>query len=305
MAPILLIGCRAVKVETVTITLGLFGVNNGVCTTPDAVAEVGVLAEELGYDSLWIGEHAVLPRPWAQPSPLQPEHRILDPLVTLAFLAARTERIRLATGIVILPQRNPVLLAKELASLDVLSSGRLIFGLGVGYLEPEMRAIGVSMADRGQRADEYIQAMRTLWVDEEPSFAGKHVQVAGVDAYPRPVQRPLPLAIGGRSQAAMDRAARHGDGWFGWRLDLDTTGPTIERLRAAADRAGRDFDELTITLAPTEPLSPEVVDAYAKLGVHRLVAVLTDNFKDGTGATLDAMVDFVRQNAPERMGLAA
>jgi probable F420-dependent oxidoreductase len=289
----------------VTITLGFFGVNNGVCTTPDAVAEVGVLAEELGYDSLWIGEHAVLPRPWAQPSPLQPDHPILDPLVTLAFLAARTERIRLATGIVILPQRNPVVLAKELASLDVLSSGRLLFGLGVGYLEPEMRAIGVSMADRGRRADEYIQAMRTLWTDEEPSFAGKHVRIAGVDAYPRPVQQRLPLVIGGHSQAALDRAARHGDGWLGWRLDLDKAGPMIDGLRAAADRAGRDFAELTITIAPAEQLSPEVVAGYAKLGVHRLVAVLTDNFKGGTGTTLDAMVDFVRQNAPERMGLAA
>jgi probable F420-dependent oxidoreductase len=225
-------------------------------------------------------------------------------LVAFGFLAARTRRIRLATGVVILPQRNPVVLAKQLASLDVLSGGRLTFGLGVGYLEPEMRTIGVPMANRGRQADEYIQAMRTLWDDEEPLFEGKHVRIAGVDAHPRPVQRPLPVVVGGRSRAALDRAARYGDGWYGWRVDLDSTGRLVDGLHAAATRAGRDFTELSITVTPVEPLTPEIVRRYARLGVHRLVVALADNFRGDTGTTLSAMEDFVRRNAPERLGAA-
>lgn len=285
-----------------TIALGLFGVNNGVCTAPDAVAHIGVLAEELGYDSLWIGEHVVLPRPWAAPSPLDPAHPVLDPLVTLGFLAARTRRIQLATGIVILPQRNPVVLAKQLASLDVLSEGRLIFGAGVGYLEPEMRAVGVPMADRGRRADEYLQAMRTLWDDEKPSFEGKYVRIDGVDAHPRPVRSPLPVIVGGRSRGALERAARYGDGWYGWRIDVSSAGRLIGELRAAAERAGRDVTELSITVTPAEPLTPDVVREYARLGVHRLVVAFAENFKADTGATMRDMEDFVRRNAPDRVG---
>src|SRR5436190_367554 len=113
------------------------------------------------------------PRPRVRPSPIEPDYPILDPLIALTFVAARTSRIRLGTGIVILPQRNPLVLAKELASLDVLSGGRLVFGLGVGYLEPEMRALGVPMEARGTRSDEYLQAMRSLWTDEAPEFHGR------------------------------------------------------------------------------------------------------------------------------------
>lgn len=284
------------------VALGIFGVNNGVCTTPDVVAHIGGLAEELGYDSLWIGEHVVLPRPWVAPSPLAPAHPVLDPLVTLGFLAASTRRIRLATGVVILPQRNPVVLAKQLASLDVLSGGRLTFGFGVGYLEPEMSAVGAPMAHRGRRVDEYLQAMRTLWHDDEPSFEGRHVRIAGVDAHPRPVQRPLPVVIGGRSPAALDRTARHGDGWYGWRVDLASAGKLVDRLRTAADRAGRDFAELSITVTPVEPLTPELVGRYGELGVHRLVVALSENFQGSSGTALSAMEDFVRRNAPERLG---
>ena len=112
--------------------LGLFATNMGVCATAEGAARIGALAEELGYDSLWMGEHVVAPNPWVAPSPIQPDFPILDPLVALGFMAGVTERVRLATGIVILPQRNPVVLAKQLATLDVLSRGRVIFGMGVG-----------------------------------------------------------------------------------------------------------------------------------------------------------------------------
>ena len=151
-------------------TIGLFAVNSHACADPEAAAQVAVLAERLGYDSLWAGEHVVVPSPRVDPSPMDPDEPILDPLVALAHLAAHTERILLGTGVIILPQRNPLVLAKQLASLDVLARGRLIVGLGVGYLEPEMTAIGVPMAGRGPRADEYLAAMRSLWEDEAPSY---------------------------------------------------------------------------------------------------------------------------------------
>ncbi len=190
-------------------TLGLFGLNQGELASPDAMSGAATLAEELGYDSVWLGEHLVVPSPWQPPSPMHPLDPIFDSLVALAYLAARTERIRLATGIVILPQRNPVVLAKQVATLDALSGGRLTLGVAAGYLEPEMSAVGVPMKGRGRRVEEHLAAMRALWEAEAPVHSGEHVAFAGVDAHPRPVQRPLPVVIGGHSPAAHRRAARH------------------------------------------------------------------------------------------------
>src|SRR5262249_50566535 len=155
------------------------------------------LAEELGYDSLWMGEHIVVPDPHVRPSPMQPTDPILDGVAALAFLAGITERIRLATGIVILPQRNPLVVAKQLASVDVVSGGRVTSGSGVGYLGPAMAAIGVPRERRGARADEYLAAMRALWEADQPAYEGEFVSFSGVNAYPRPVQRPVPVIVGG------------------------------------------------------------------------------------------------------------
>src|ERR687891_1428318 len=126
-------------------TIGLFAINSHACAEPDNAARIATLAERLGYDSLWAGEHVVVPSPRVAPSPMEPDEPILDPFVPLAHLAALTDRVRLGVGVVILPQRNPLVLAKQVASLDVLSGGRLVLGMGVGYLEPEMRAVGVPM----------------------------------------------------------------------------------------------------------------------------------------------------------------
>ena len=142
---------------------GLYGINVGPCADPEVSARVARAAEEAGFDSLWTAEHVVLPDPQVPPSPVGPRENLLDPLASLAFLAGQTARVKLATGIVILPQRNPVVLAKELASVDVVSGGRLTFGLGAGYLKPEFEALGAPYADRGARADEYIYVIRTLW----------------------------------------------------------------------------------------------------------------------------------------------
>src|SRR5580658_3112472 len=153
--------------------IGLFGINFGVISTPDAMARVAKAAEEAGFDSVWTGEHVVLPDPRVPPSPSDPQTCILDPLVALSYVAAHTARLRLGTGIIILPQRNPLVLAKELTTVDVLSNGRLIFGLGVGYLEPEFRALGAPFEQRGAVADEAIEVLKALWTMEKPAHRGQ------------------------------------------------------------------------------------------------------------------------------------
>ena len=180
-----------------SLRFGLFSMNSGPCSHPEAAARIARAAEAAGFDSLWAGEHVVLPDPQVPPSPMKPLDRILDPVVALTYLAAHTSRVRLGTGIIILPQRNPLVLAKELASLDVLSGGRLIFGIGVGYLEPEFRALGAPFEARGRVTDEYLGAMRAIWSEDKPAFQGQHVSFAGVQAHPQPVQRPTPpIAVG-------------------------------------------------------------------------------------------------------------
>jgi len=276
-------------------TVGLFAVNSHACSEPRAAAEVGRLAERLGYDSLWAGEHVVVPSPRVEPSPMEPEEPILDPLVALAHLAAHTERVRLGTGVIILPQRNPVVLAKQVASLDVLSGGRLILGIGVGYLEPEMTAIGVPMAGRGSRSDEYLAAMRSLWEDEAPAFHGKFVDFEGVDAQPRPVQRPLPVVVGGHSERAFLRAARHADGWYGFLTGLRAMAEYREGLRAAIERTGRT-EPLHISVSPSRRMDAETVRAYAELGVQRLILAPPPNLPLGD------VLAFAEANAPDRIG---
>src|SRR5262245_55428050 len=152
---------------------GLFGINMGPCSAPGAASRVARAAEEAGFESLWTGEHVVLPDPQAPPSPVPPLEPMLDPTVALTFLAAHTKTIRLGTGIIILPQRNPLVLAKELASLDVLSGGRLIFGIGIGYLEPEFAALGIPFADKGARTEDYVKAMIAIWSMEKPAYSGR------------------------------------------------------------------------------------------------------------------------------------
>ncbi len=252
--------------------LGLFALNQH-ADGREVLGRIAPLAEELGYDSLWMGEHVVVPDPHTPPSPMQPRDPILDPLVALAFAAAHTERMLLATGIIILPQRNPLVLAKQLASLDRVTGGRLLFGMGVGYLEPEMAAIGVPMERRGTRAVEYLQAMRALWEQEQPAFEGEFVRFSGVNAHPRPLQEPLPVVMAGHSSAAHRRAARYAQGWYGFMLDLDATAEQVKGLDAALAEAGRTRDGFEITVTPRGRLDAEQVAAYGRLGVDRLVLV--------------------------------
>jgi probable F420-dependent oxidoreductase len=278
------------------VTLGLFLMNAYACAEPAGAARVAGLAEALGYDSLWVADHVALPSPRVDPSPLDPADPLLDPVVALTHLAAHTQRIALGTGCVVLPQRNPVVLAKQLASVDVISGGRLIFGLAVGYLEPELRAVGVPMAGRGARTDEYLAAMRALWYDDEPAFHGVHVSFADVDSRPRPLQHRVPVVVGGHSAAAHRRAAIGADGWFGFLLGLRAAAAQIDALRVASATSGRQGPALHISVAPSRPLDPGVVGAYADLGVDRLIVV------PPPGLALADLEGFVEDHAPRRIG---
>lgn len=254
---------------------GLFGINTGPCAEPEGAERVAITAEDAGFDSLWTGEHVVLPDPQEPPSPAPPRMPFLDPAVALAHVAAYTERIALATGIVILPQRNPLVLAKELASVDVISEGRLWFGYAAGYLHQEFEALGIDFDDRGDRCDEYLEAMVELWSSESPSFDGDTVSFSGIDAHPRPVQQPHPkLVVGGQSPPAYRRAQRRANGWYGFMLTVEQAEACLADLTVAGREVERpvELGELEITVTPPPgPIDVATVERYAAIGVDRLV----------------------------------
>jgi probable F420-dependent oxidoreductase len=270
------------------VKLGLFSINMGPCARPEQLAATAQRAEAAGFESVWAGEHVVLPDPQVPPSPMAPQDPALDPLLALAWAAAATTKVRLATGIVILPQRNPVVLAKQMARLDMLSNGRLTFGVGVGYLEPEFRAIGANFPDRGAVTDEYLDAMHHLWYDDRPEYHGRFADFAGVDAHPRPVQQPIPIVVGGHTLSAYRRAVRRGHGWYGFSLTPEATATCLTGLRDAASRVERPagLGPIEITVTPRGRLTAETAAAFAGLGVDRLVPMPRPT-PDSVTATID------------------
>ncbi len=256
--------------------IGLFGVNMGPCSTPEASAQVAQLAEAAGLESVWAGEHIVLPDPQEPPSPLPPRYPMLDPNIDFAFLAGHTKKIRMGTGIIILPQRNPLVLAKEMASLDVLSNGRIIFGVGIGYLKPEFDAIGAPFTKKGPRTLDYIDAMRTIWNEEDPSHRGEFSSFSGVKAFPKPVQKSgPPVVFGGMTSEAYRRSTTHGNGWYGFALDVDATKACVAGLKAAKEQCDRpdSLGELEISVSPVGRVDLDMAKRYADLGVHRLISL--------------------------------
>jgi probable F420-dependent oxidoreductase len=283
-----------------TVKFGLFGINFGACADPDCARRVAQAAEEGGFESLWTGEHVVLPDPQAPPSPSPPDVPFLDPAVALAHVAAHTKTIRLGTGIIILPQRNPVILAKELASVDVLSGGRLIFGLGVGYLKAEFDALGIPFEHKGARATDYLAAILALWTQDKPSHEGPFVSFSGIQSQPRPLQKPHPpIVIGGHSPPAFRRAVGHANGWYGFMLDVEKTALAIEGLREAEKRYGRPaaLGPLEISVTPRGKLDLDTVKRFADLGVGRLIV-------HRPRPTADEMLIDVREIAATLVGKA-
>jgi probable F420-dependent oxidoreductase len=256
------------------VRFGLFGIGSGACADPGVARRVARAAEYAGLESLWTGEHVVLPDPQRPPSPVEPLYPMLHPSTALAYLAGVTNLIRLGTGIVLIAQRNPLVLAKEMASLDVVAGGRVLLGIGAGYLQPEFAALGVPFHERGARTDEYIDVLRELWTSDQPRFSGRFVAFSGIQARPRPLQAGgPPLHVGGTSDAALRRAVTRCQGWYGFALDVDATRDCIDGLRAQAARHARPewLRPLEITVTPRAAPDLALVEAHAALGVHRLV----------------------------------
>jgi len=260
---------------------GLFSMNDYACSFPETAVQIARLAEDARFESLWAGEHVVLPDPQMPPSPMAPTDRILDPVIALTFLAAHTRQVRLGTGIIILPQRNPLVLAKELASLDELSSGRLIFGVGVGYLEPEFRALGIPFTDRGTRTDDYLAAMRAIWTQPHPAFHGRFISFEQVQAHP---QRNIPIVVGGHTPSAYRRAVEQGTGWYGFNLDLTWTARALAGIGEALQHSPRPQElgdlEISVTPPPRREIPLESAKHYADLGVHRLILMPPSNLDE-------------------------
>ena len=271
--------------------IGLFGMNMRPCVGASAIAAAARAAEEAGFESFWGGEHIALADPQLAESPMPPRTEFVDLTVTMAFAAAHTRRLRFGTGIIILPLRNPVVLAKQLASVDVVSGGRLICGFGIGNLAFEFAAVGMPFDHKGRRAEEAIGVMRALWSGGE--FHGRYFNISGVRAEPRPVQQPgLPIIFGGKSEFAFSRTVRLGDGWYGYGIDLEAARKCIDGLRMACERHGRAFDEIEVSITPKAVADRDLVRRYEDLGVSRVIVA-------PRARTIDEMIQAIAQSGRE------
>ncbi len=277
---------------------------SSVGTDPESALEICRRAEALGFDSVWGGEHVIRPTDFASLYPYtedgqmpgEPDTPIPDPLIWLAYVASVAPSLRLGTCILILPQRNPVVLAKELATLDHLSGGRVELGIGVGWLEEEFDALGIPWARRGARTDEYIAAMRALWAGPHAEFHGEFVDFAPITCSPRPVKGSIPITVGGDTPAAVRRAARLADGYFPGTGDVEGLRALIRDLAAAAEAQGRDPAEIEINAIFGAQMANPVAGAeeLEKLGVSR--AMVPAFFFAGPGG-LDRLGEFAEKVA--------
>jgi probable F420-dependent oxidoreductase len=262
------------------VQIGLHALGVGPGADPGVIGAVGRTAERCGFATLWAGEHVVMVDRPDSVYPYADDGRIavpsdadwLDPLALFAFLAATTSRIRLATGVLLLPEHNPLIVAKHAASVDVLSGGRLTLGVGIGWSAEEYAALGVPFRGRGARNREYVEAMRTLWRDERSSYTGEYVHFEQVRCYPKPVQHTIPIVLGGNGAQALDRVARDGDGWYGFNLTLDELPERLEMLGAACQRHGRDATSIRTAAFVSDATPPDLPD-LAALGLSELVLV--------------------------------
>ena len=249
---------------------------------PAGAVEAARAAEAAGFESFWTVEHVIFPDGYQSAYPYSPTGKmpaapstpIPDPLIWLAYVAAVTTTLRLATGILILPQRNPLVLAKEVATLDHLSGGRVELGIGVGWLKEEFDALGVPWAERGRRTDEYIEAMRALWERDHASYSGRFAGFSNVSSNPKPVQSSVPIVVGGHSRAAAERAGRLGDGFFPGRGTPAELAESFDIVRQTAAAAGRDPSAIEFSAGHPGIFGDDPVGAVqemASIGVGRII----------------------------------
>jgi probable F420-dependent oxidoreductase len=269
--------------EPAGIRVGLHALGIGSGSRPDVIAAVASEADKRGFATLWCGEHVVMVDQPASRYPYSADGSIavpadadwLDPLLGLSFAAAFTERIHLATGILLLPEHHPLIIAKQAATLDVLSRGRFVLGVGVGWSAEEFEALDVPFARRGARMDEYIAAIRRTWASDVASFYGEFVKFSSVRVYPKPVRgRKVPVVIGGTSDASLRRVAAIGDGWYGFNLAAADVPARLSVLKAYCDDRGRNMGDLHIAVSLSDG-DPAMLPDLAAAGLTELVVVAT------------------------------
>lgn len=254
---------------------GIIFANTGGFVSPEGAATIGQCAEENGFESLWVVEHPAVPKGYESEYPYSRDGKmpgdetapIPDPLIWLTWVGAHTKELKLATGVMILPLRNPVVLAKECATLDLMTNGRFILGVGVGWLHEEFDAIGETWDDRGAHTDDSIQALRSLWQNEVATYHGSHSNFDEVYSYPKPVNGTIPIVVGGHSKPAARRAGKYGDGFFP--ADPRKLPELLPVLQQAARDAGRDPSEIEITTGG--PPNLDTIKLLADLGVTRIL----------------------------------
>lgn len=287
--------------------IGLFAPLRSPVATPDFLVELGRECDERGLSSIWLGEHVVMFERYESSYPGSRDGQfrfpagsgLLDMVAALGFLAACTREVRLGTGICILPQNNPVYAAKEYATVDFLSNGRLDFGVGIGWSWEEFAACGVPFEQRGARCDEYLEVIRRLWCDEVSAFEGRFYTLPSCLLYPKPVQRPMvPITIGGHSEGALRRAARHGAGWYGVNLSPAETKTIASRLDELLEAEGRPPGDLRIVVgAVNDRIQPDQIAEYAEVGVDEVLIPFLRQGRKHLAENLDGLAPYLERAA--------
>jgi len=263
------------KVALVPINIGMQSL--------EQIVGLARLAESLGFESVWTFEHVMVPLQYESRYPYSQDGKMggsadaafLDPLIALTAVAAHTKTLRLGTGVNILSQANPLLLAKQAATLDLLSNGRFMLGAGIGWLKEEFDAMGVPFERRGARFDDYVVAMRKVWSGEVVEHHSDFINWSGFVSYPLPVQKGgVPIVIGGAKGKAFERIARYGDGWFAPTNDAASLAPMLQELKAACSDYGRDYSAVEITSMWDTKGGMDAIKAFEDIGVARVVVPL-------------------------------
>ena len=258
--------------------IGIVPINIGVQNGAQMI-QAAQAAEALGYESVWTFEHVIVPVDYASKYPYNdsgkmgaaPETNFVDPLIALTAIAASTSTIRLGTGVNILSQVNPIYMAKQAASLDFMSNGRFMLGVGIGWLKEEFEALGVPFERRGARFDDYVEGMRKIWSGEVVEHESEFISWHGFKSYPLPVQNPFPVVMGGIKGKIFERIAKYGDGWFAPAGDPAELKGHLDSLRKACDAIGRDMSEVEITCMWPGMGGKDFLGQLEAVGVHRVV----------------------------------
>jgi probable F420-dependent oxidoreductase len=271
-------------------------------TSPAYIASAGALVEESGIHSVWVPEHVLFFPEYASDYPYTEDGKLegdpnslLEPLTALTWMAAHTSTLRLGTGILLVPQRNPVYTAKQIASLDYLSNGRVDFGIGIGWLKEEFAALGVPWADRAGRTRECVELMVNLWCEDISSYQGEYFQLEAAYQNPKPVQKPHPpLFFGGESLPALRRVATMGQGWYGFNMSPETLEGHLENLHKELEKAGRSRQDILVYVSPAySHITAESLKAFARMGVDQVIMPLLASNEEKLRARTQRLLDLM------------